>query len=295
MRAIAAARPRHASHPSIFPSSVPSCGVCRLSCETARIQLCKFPKIFRTVPASETAVLGIGSNSAERDMSEQGQLSRPAPGIATSIFGVLNLAVSVATLVMLYFFQVPLFSADKKLKELDGAIRAIDLSTASQKNKMDLFRGDIGAADAAMKLMEDIYPKPTIRFSEAKINAEAIEITWSVENRGQYSLNSDDNPLIVFSLKPVDANNFGESDPNIKVISQTSAIGLLAPKDSRSFTVYLANPNHLSKVYWGITIRTVSSPHVLQLAKTFLPESYATHLNTREVQNTLVGYVYKLQ
>jgi hypothetical protein len=228
-------------------------------------------------------------------MSEQGQLSRPVSGIATSIFGVLNLAVSVATLVMLYFFQVPLFSADKKLKELDGAIRAIDLSSASQKNKMDLLRGDIGAADAAMKLMEDIYPKAAIQFSEAKISAESIEITWSVENRGQYSLNSDDDPVMVFSLKPVDANNFGESDPNIKVISQTSAIALLAPKDSRFFTVYLAKPNHFSKIYWGIRIRTASSPHVLQLAQTFLPESYATHLTTKEVQIALVGYVYKRQ
>jgi hypothetical protein len=203
-----------------------------------------------------------------------------------SIVAAINLTVSLVTVGILLFYQVPLFNADRKLKEMDTSIREIEKSVALQKNSLDLLRSNFGTAEGAMKIIDNLTPSSSIQIQKALFGPDYCEIIWIIENHGEYSFEENAAPEITFSRTPLNADG-AASDPTLKILYRSSPMGVIAPKTSQLHTAKVFRPSKLSTIYWRIKVSLDASPRVVKLAKKILPAEFASDIQEASSQYRL--------
>lgn len=198
--------------------------------------------------------------------------TKPSSGIA-----IANLVFTAISVVILAWYQVPLFSADTKLKDIDTKLKTIELAVAEQKAQFETLKVSFGAAESVLKLVQDFTPKMVIENELLERRGNYVEHTFKITNTGQYGIEQQHAPYVVIltsNLTGLSDCDPKLADPTIRDIVQPPPFSLLNPNTSVRRTVSFTLPSNQKDYRFCISFDVFTRDNMVRIAKKLLGNEY---------------------
>ncbi|NPU23973.1 hypothetical protein [Bradyrhizobium denitrificans] len=198
-----------------------------------------------------------------------------------------NFALGALNLLVLYAWQVPVFSADEKLKGIDFNLKTIESSVSEQKAKIDLLQNALLSTERTLKLIQDLSPRLNLDFAKAEyFGRGSVEITLSLKNEGQYTIAQIGPPFLRVSKTPLDDCDSKESEVDISEVKYPAPVGALNPSSKALYTVRLRLPADLRVFWYCVKFHTEIDSKLIDIAKKALDSKFDNEIESHKVAYT---------